>query len=58
MAAVVEAYGRGLACGETGDWPGAVSAFETALGLCPDDRPSQLMLERARAAVAEVAVGS
>ena len=56
--AVMAAYGRGLKLGAMGDWPGAVGAFEEALGLNPEDQPSRMMLERARAAVAEVAAAS
>jgi hypothetical protein len=30
------------------DWTGAVAAFEEALALNPADRPSRLMLDRAK----------
>ena len=58
MAAVVAAYGRGMACQAAGDWPGAVDAFGEAMALNPEDRPSEMMLSRARIAVAEVAAAS
>ncbi len=58
LAEVIAAYGRGMACQACGDWPGAVDAFAEALTFNPDDRPSELMLARARAAVAEVAAAS
>jgi adenylate cyclase len=56
-AELVAAYERGLACLEAEDWRGAVNAFTTAHALNPADPPSELMLKRARAAVAGVAVG-
>ena len=55
---MIAAYGRGMACQACGNWPGAVDAFAEALALNPDDRPSEMMLVRARAAVAEVAAAS
>ena len=58
LAEVIAAYGRGVACRACGDWPGAVDAFAEALALNPGDRPSEMMLAHARAAVAEVAAAS
>lgn len=52
MAGVLEAYDAGLVAQEAGDWRAAAEAFRQALALNPADRPSQIMLERARAALA------
>ena len=46
--ALIDAYQRGRALLMKRDWAGAVAAFAEAAALEPDDRPSQLMLERAR----------
>lgn len=52
--AVVALYERGLTALESGEAPAAVDAFEAALALNPDDTPSRLMLERARAVIGQV----
>jgi adenylate cyclase len=49
---VLAAYGRGLVMAEAADWRGAAEAFAAALALNRRDRPSEIMLERARAALA------
>jgi adenylate cyclase len=48
MLEVLAAYARGRDALAKRDWGGAVAAFKEALQLNPNDRPSQLMLERAR----------
>ncbi len=52
MAEVMAAYERGLVLAEATDWREAADAFAGALALNRADRPSQIMLERARAAMA------
>jgi adenylate cyclase len=52
LAEVLAAYQRGLACLDAQDARGAVDAFAAALALNPDDYPSELMLGRARADLA------
>ena len=51
LPAVVAAYEHGLAAHEAGDWSAAAAAFGEALALNPDDKPSSLMLDRARASL-------
>ena len=51
FAEVLEVYERGLVCAESNDWRRAAESFREALSLCPGDRPSEIMLERARAAM-------
>ncbi len=53
LAAVLAAYDLGLTRLEAGDWAAAAEAFGHALALNPADTPSRLMLDRARAALAE-----
>lgn len=48
-AALLEAYAEGRAALAARDWDGALAAFDRALAADPADRPSQLMLDRARA---------
>jgi adenylate cyclase len=54
-AALLDAYGRGRAALGERRWADAVRAFEEAARIDPADRPSGLMLERARALAAEPA---
>jgi adenylate cyclase len=51
MGQVLAAYETGMACQQAQDWAGAAEAFSHALHLNPADRPSELMLERVRAAM-------
>ena len=51
MHQVLDAYGEGMARQQVQDWPAAAEAFALALRLNPSDRPSELMLERVRAAM-------
>ena len=51
MDQVLAAYDHGMACQQAQDWAGAADAFSHALHLNPADRPSELMLERTRAAM-------
>ena len=51
MHRVLAAYTDGMARQQAQDWSGAAEAFAFALHLNPADRPSELMLERARAAM-------
>jgi adenylate cyclase len=53
MREVIAAYERGLALGEGGDWRGARDAFAHALSLNRADRPSEIMLGRARESLAQ-----
>ena len=46
---LLEAYRLGRSSLAAGDWAAAAAAFEQALTLDPDDGPSRVMLERARA---------
>ena len=46
--ATLEAYERGRASLNAGRWDEAIAAFEAAVATSPDDRPSILMLQRAR----------
>ncbi|HKD22914.1 MAG TPA: adenylate/guanylate cyclase domain-containing protein [Rhizomicrobium sp.] len=48
MKEVLAAYARGRAALTSRDWAGAIAAFEEALALNPGDRPSRLMLDRAK----------
>ncbi|HUQ14068.1 MAG TPA: adenylate/guanylate cyclase domain-containing protein, partial [Novosphingobium sp.] len=48
-ARMLDAYARGRAAVATREWDAALSAFGEALAAVPDDRPSRLMLARARA---------
>ena len=50
--AVLEAYARGLERLEAGDAAAAADAFADALTLNPEDAPSRLMFQRAKAAEA------
>jgi len=50
--ALLAAYADGRAALAALDWDGAVAAFEEALAIDPADRPSRLMLARARALAA------
>ena len=52
-AAMLDAYARGRASLAARDWAGAAAAFEAALAEEPDDRPSQLMRDRALALAAD-----
>jgi adenylate cyclase len=51
MHAVLAAYNAGMARQQAQDWEAAADAFADALRLNPTDKPSELMLERARAAL-------
>jgi len=51
MHQVLAAYNDGMARQQAQDWSGAADAFAHALALNPADRPSELMLERVRAAL-------
>ena len=51
MRQVLAAYNDGMARQQAQDWSGAADAFAQALELNPADRPSELMLERVRAAL-------
>jgi len=48
MADVVGTYDRGLSLYRDRDWTGAIGCFEKALAAHPDDRPSQIYIERCR----------
>jgi adenylate cyclase len=47
-----DAYSRGRGALAARDWAGAVAAFEEAARAAPEDRPAEIMLERARALAA------
>jgi adenylate cyclase len=51
MDAVLAAYSNGMASQQAQDWASAADAFAHALHLNPADKPSELMLERTRAAM-------
>ncbi|HEX4181191.1 MAG TPA: adenylate/guanylate cyclase domain-containing protein, partial [Caulobacteraceae bacterium] len=51
MHEVLAAYDHGMARQQAQDWAAAADAFAHALHLNPDDKPSELMLERTRAAL-------
>jgi adenylate cyclase len=51
MHEVLEAYNLGMAKQQAQDWSAAADAFAHALHLNPADKPSELMLERTRAAM-------
>ena len=51
MDQVLAAYGHGMARQQAQDWSAAAEAFAHALALNPQDRPSELMLERVHAAM-------
>jgi adenylate cyclase len=48
----LERFAAGLASYRREQWPAAKAAFEQVLALAPDDRPSQIYLERCRARLA------
>jgi adenylate cyclase len=48
---VLSAYELGMQRQQAQDWGSAADAFAQALRLNPDDKPSELMLERVRAAM-------
>lgn len=52
---MLAAYAQGRDCLLRRDWSGAIAAFEQALALDHDDRPSQLMRDRALALAADPA---
>ena len=51
LTQVLAAYDHGMARQQAQDWAAAAEAFAHALALNPHDRPSELMLERAQAAM-------
>jgi adenylate cyclase len=51
LAEVLAAYDHGMARQQAQDWQAAADAFAHALHLNPTDKPSELMLERTRAAM-------
>ncbi|HEX4183275.1 MAG TPA: adenylate/guanylate cyclase domain-containing protein [Caulobacteraceae bacterium] len=51
MREVLSAYGFGMERQQAQDWGAAAEAFAHALRLNPEDKPSELMLERVRAAM-------
>jgi adenylate cyclase len=48
LVPTVAAYEAGLDCYRHRDWPGALSRFEEALELTPQDRPSRIFRDRCR----------
>ncbi len=57
LAERAELFAAGLAAYRGGDWATAMARFEEVLALAPDDRPSQLYVERCRARLAQAAPG-
>jgi adenylate cyclase len=53
----VEVFAAGLAAYRGGQWATAAARFDQVLALAPDDRPSQLYLERCRARLAAASPG-
>jgi adenylate cyclase len=48
----LERFAAGLTAYRRGQWDEASAAFEQVLALTPDDRPSEIYLERCRARLA------
>jgi adenylate cyclase len=58
LGPMLDSYGRGLAAYRERDWRSAIRAFNTALGLVPDDGPSAMYLERCRSYAASPPLGN
>ena len=48
LAKVINEYEAGLDCYRRRDWQGGIAHFADALELAPQDRPSQIFLDRCR----------